>query len=156
MKNIPTSNRSNRILNNVPHMWLQKWGAMQLGFWLNSKLHSTTHVIAKWNEVRLWFYLNRTAKYNAKNGLKLHHIALQTPLGNIIVAPSQKIQLPYSMDLAEALACSRIVTFAQELSLFQVVFEGDSLRIVQAINNQGANLTLFGHVRHWGNSLTLF
>ena len=52
------------------------------------------------------------------------------------------------MDLAEALACNRTVTFAQELSLSQVVFEGDRLRIVQAINNQGANLTLFGHVRH--------
>ena len=25
-------------------------------------------------------------------------------------------------------------------------FEGDSLRIIQAINNPGANLTLFGHV----------
>ena len=25
-------------------------------------------------------------------------------------------------------------------------FEGDSLRIIQANNNQGANLTLFGHV----------
>ena len=50
------------------------------------------------------------------------------------------------MDLAEALACSRAVLFVQELSLFQVEFEGDSLQIIQAINNPGANLTLFGHV----------
>ena len=54
--------------------------------------------------------------------------------------------MPHSMDLAEALACSRAVLFAQELGLFQVEFEGDSLRIIQAINNQGANLTLFGHI----------
>lgn len=33
-----------------------------------------------------------------------------------------------------------------ELSLFQVVFEGDSLRVIQAINNQGENFTLFGHL----------
>ena len=66
--------------------------------------------------------------------------------GQIIAALSQKIRMPYSVDLAEALACSRVVLFAQELSLFQVEFEGDSLRIIQAINNQGVNLTLFGHV----------
>ena len=48
--------------------------------------------------------------------------------------------MPHSVELAKALACSRAVSFARELSFFQVVFEGDSLRIIQAINSQGANL----------------
>ena len=46
----------------------------------------------------------------------------------------------------EALACSCALTFVQDPSLFQVVLEGDSLWVIQAINNQGASLTLFGHV----------
>ena len=73
-------------------------------------------------------------------------VAIRDHSGQIIAALSQKIKLPHSVDLAEALACSRATLFAQELSLFQVEFEGDSLRIIQAINNPGANLTLFGHV----------
>ncbi|KAK7849532.1 hypothetical protein CFP56_002797 [Quercus suber] len=47
-----------------------------------------------------------------------------------------KIHSPHSVELAEALACNRAVVFAQELCLTQVVFEGDSLRIVQAVNSQ--------------------
>ena len=80
------------------------------------------------------------------SGLAGIGMAIRDQSGQIIAALSQKIRMPYSVDLAEALACSRVVLFAQGLSLFQVEFEGDSLRIIQAINNQGVNLTLFGHV----------
>ena len=50
------------------------------------------------------------------------------------------------MDAAEALACRKAVGFARELSLFSVIVEGDSMRIVQAASNKRENLTLFGHV----------
>ena len=66
--------------------------------------------------------------------------------GHIIVALSQKIWSPHSMEMAKALARNRALVFAQELSLSQVVIEGDSLQIVQAVNSQGACLTLCGHV----------
>ena len=66
--------------------------------------------------------------------------------GEIIAALSQKICEPHSVDVAEALACSRSVAFVRELSLFSVVVEGDSLRVVQAITNKRENQTFFGHV----------
>ena len=44
-------------LYTAPHMWPQKWGAVQL-----------------------WFWLNHTAKCGAKNGLKLHGTSPRTPL----------------------------------------------------------------------------
>ena len=66
--------------------------------------------------------------------------------GHIIVALSQKIRSPHSVEMAKALACNRALVFVQELSLSQVVFEGDSLQIVQAVNSQEACLTLCGHV----------
>ena len=50
------------------------------------------------------------------------------------------------MEMAEVLACSCALSFAQDLSLFQVVLVGDSLRVIQAINSLSASLTLFGHV----------
>lgn len=66
--------------------------------------------------------------------------------GHIIAALSQKIRSPHSVEMVEALACNQALVFVQELSLSQVVFEGDSLQIVQAVNSQGACLTLCGHV----------
>ena len=66
--------------------------------------------------------------------------------GEIIAALSQQIHEPHSVDAAEALACSRAVAFARELSLFSVIVEGDSMLVVQAVTNKRENLTLFGHV----------
>ena len=54
--------------------------------------------------------------------------------------------MPHSMDATEVVVCSRVVSFAKELSLFDVIFEGDSRWVVQDINNKGVNLTLYGHV----------
>ena len=66
--------------------------------------------------------------------------------GNVIGALSQKIALPQSIEHAEALATSRAVAFAKELSLFEVIFEGDCLRIIKAINTKEPCHTLFGHI----------
>ena len=45
-------------------------------------------------------------------------VAIHDHSGQIITTLSQKIRMPHSMDLAEALACSCAILFAQELSLF--------------------------------------
>ena len=66
--------------------------------------------------------------------------------GNVIGALSQKIALPPSIEHAEALAASWAVAFAKELSLFEVIFEGDCLRIIKAINTMEPCHTLFGHI----------
>ena len=66
--------------------------------------------------------------------------------GNVLSALSQKIVLPQSIEHAEALAASRAMTFAGELSLSKVMFEGDCLRIINAINKKEPCHTLFGHI----------
>ena len=66
--------------------------------------------------------------------------------GMIIAALSQNIQLPSSVDLVEALAARRAILFAQELCLAHVMVEGDSLRVITAINNPQKNRTQWGHV----------
>lgn len=50
--------------------------------------------------------------------------------GSVIIALSQKIRIAHSMDAIEVVACSRAVSFAKELSLFDVTFERDSNRVV--------------------------
>ena len=50
------------------------------------------------------------------------------------------------MELAKALAARRAVWFTMELSLFNVEFEGDYLRVILALNDLKRCNTLFGHV----------
>lgn len=44
------------------------------------------------------------------------------------------MRYPGSVDLVEALATRRAISFAKELSIHQMVIKGDSLRLIQAIN----------------------
>ena len=73
--------------------------------------------------------------------------------GCVIAAPSQKISMTQSVELAEALAARRAVAFDMELSLSRVIIEGDCLRVVQALKSLGRCNTLFGHVIEEARSL---
>ena len=79
--------------------------------------------------------------------------------GNVIAALSHKILLPKIVELAEALAAKRAVLFVVELSIFKAMFEGDHMRVVQALNAHGSCLTLYGHVieetRRLGSTMEL-
>ncbi|KAK7838853.1 hypothetical protein CFP56_019023 [Quercus suber] len=57
-------------------------------------------------------------------------VAKRDSSGVIIGALSQKILHPHSMELAEALAAHRAVIFAQELSIANILVEGDFLKRV--------------------------
>ena len=46
----------------------------------------------------------------------------------------------------EALAAQRALIFAQEISIFKAEVEGDSLKVIQALNNPKPNRTQMGHI----------
>lgn len=73
-------------------------------------------------------------------------VVIRDSSGNVMGALSQKITKPHSVEHAEALAVRRAVILVKELMLFQVCFEGDCQRVIQAINAPGACRTLFGHI----------
>ena len=50
------------------------------------------------------------------------------------------------MELVEALAARRAVWFAKELNLSSVELEGDSSRVIKALNDLRKCNTHFGHV----------
>lgn len=64
----------------------------------------------------------------------------------VIATLSQKIGLPRTVEMAEALAARRAVEFTRDLSLFDVILEGDCLRVKQALNALGGCNTLYGHI----------
>uniref|UniRef100_A0A7N2QZ24 RNase H type-1 domain-containing protein n=1 Tax=Quercus lobata TaxID=97700 RepID=A0A7N2QZ24_QUELO len=57
-----------------------------------------------------------------------------------------RVRLPQSIEMVEALATRKVVVFAKELSLFDVIIEGDCLRVAQALAASGRCNTLFGQV----------
>ena len=62
-------------------------------------------------------------------------VVFRNHLSQVIAALSQKLPLVQTVELVEALAARRAVWFAKELSLFSVELEGDSSRVIRALND---------------------
>lgn len=73
-------------------------------------------------------------------------VAIKDSVEEIIVALSQRIHLPHSSEMAKAMAVRRAVVFARELSLFEVVVEGDCLQVVTTLNASDCYKTMYGNV----------
>ena len=59
---------------------------------------------------------------------------------------SERILLPTIVMEVEMLACRRAVTFAIEVGVQDVTFEGDSLTVIRAINGGGASEAPYGNL----------
>ena len=66
--------------------------------------------------------------------------------GEAIGALSMPIPLSNSVAILEALACRRALLFAKEIGLRQVVFEGASAMVFQAITHGNSELAEYGHI----------
>jgi len=75
-------------------------------------------------------------------------VVVRNEHGEIIAAMAEKIPLPDSVFTLETLAARRAVLFVQELSLRNVVFEGDSESFIQAIRNRIFTHSSCGHIIH--------
>ena len=73
-------------------------------------------------------------------------VAIRDSDGEIIAALSQRIPLPFSMEMAKAMAARRALLFAQGPSLYKVMMKGDYLRVVSALNSSVSCNTMYGNV----------
>nr|XP_023896666.1 uncharacterized protein LOC112008569 [Quercus suber]POE55647.1 hypothetical protein CFP56_44752 [Quercus suber] len=73
-------------------------------------------------------------------------VVIRNSSGQVIGALSDKIHLPSTVDDIEAIACRSAISFALEISVEEVVFEGDSETIIKALNSDSSCLSPFGHV----------
>ena len=99
----------------------------------------------------LLFTRRKKKKKKPKNTKRERHFQLKPneyrdEHGMIIAALSQRIPLPSSVSMVEALAARRALTFAQEISIFSVEVEGDSLQVIRAINNKKLDKLGLGHI----------
>ena len=66
--------------------------------------------------------------------------------GDAIGAVSVPTPLSTSVALMEALACRRAVLFAKEIGLRQVIFEGDSAVVIQAVSQGNSASAEYGNI----------
>ena len=63
-----------------------------------------------------------------------------------MLALLEQIPLPASIEIVEVLAARRAFLFAQELRFENLVMEGDSEIIINAIKGDNMNLSDYGHL----------
>ena len=66
--------------------------------------------------------------------------------GEAIGALSTSVPTTQTIVELEAFTCHRVVLFAMELGLQDVVFEGDSLQVIQALNLDSTDHLTYGHI----------
>ena len=66
--------------------------------------------------------------------------------GQVLVALSEKVRLPASVEVLEMLAARRVATFARELGFSRVCFEGDAELVVKCLQSGSASNALTGHL----------
>ena len=73
-------------------------------------------------------------------------IVIRNSEGLVIAALLEKVTLPPFVDDLEALAWRRSVTFAMELGLQEVIFEGDFGVVYKNLTTTSPSLASFGHI----------
>ena len=54
--------------------------------------------------------------------------------------------LPFSLDIVEAMAAARDISFAQDFSFTSFLLEGDSENVIKALKSDEVSLSSFGHL----------
>ena len=75
--------------------------------------------------------------------------------GRVCGALSERTALPGAVEEVKAIACREAIRFALQLGLANVVFEGDSESITNAINSSTPCYSSFGHILDGVKALAL-
>ena len=73
-------------------------------------------------------------------------VVIRDGFGQVLASLLEQIQLPFSLNLVEAMAVARALSFAAELGFSRFVLEGDSELIIKALQNKEDSLAPFGHI----------
>lgn len=120
-------------------------------WWIKNRKQKTEQRIFVWNEgVSDICRINQLSIFDAAlfegSGCAGIRVAIRDSSGVIIASLSQKTPLPHFVELVEALAARQAVVFAQDMSIFKVLVEGDCLRVVSALRAPSGCHTLCGNV----------
>ncbi|XP_030958848.1 uncharacterized protein LOC115980769 [Quercus lobata] len=66
--------------------------------------------------------------------------------GQAIASLSEQTSLPFSPEIAEAMAATRAISFVQDLGFTSFILEGDSVNVINTLNSDEKSLSNYGHV----------
>ena len=66
--------------------------------------------------------------------------------GQAIASLSEQTSLPFSPEIAEAMAAARAISFVQDLGFTSFILEGDSVNVINTLNSDEKSLSNYGHV----------
>nr|XP_023870614.1 uncharacterized protein LOC111983184 [Quercus suber]POE88579.1 putative ribonuclease h protein [Quercus suber] len=93
-----------------------------------------------------WVNVNFNGAIFQKENLAGLGYIVQNDEGLVMAAFTQIIPLPTSVEMVEVLAACSAIGFAKELSLSQVILEGDSDTIIRALFSGGFDSSSFEHI----------
>ena len=73
-------------------------------------------------------------------------VVVRNDLGQVMGSLAEKTEIPSTMEVLEALAAWRAMTFMEELGLRQAIFEGDSKLVVKALVGDVSVRSSIGHI----------
>ena len=110
-------------------------------FWnVNSKKHgaSIPRPVVCWSPpLKDHFKINFDAAYFEDLGLAGIGVVCRDHSGQAIAALCHNLGKVQSAEMAKALVARRVVIFAMEMSLFDIIVEGDYLTVIQALLHVG-------------------
>ena len=66
--------------------------------------------------------------------------------GQAIASLSEQASLPFSPEIAEVMAATRALSFAQDLGFTSFILEGDSANVINTLNSDENSLSTYGHI----------
>ena len=71
---------------------------------------------------------------------------VKNKLGLVMVSLAEKIHMPLTLEVLEAMAARRAMIFTEELGLPRAILEGDSELVVKALLGHYSNWSCIGHI----------
>ena len=107
----------------------------------------TTAALHQWRPLEYPFFkANFDAAIFKTRSLAGISVIIRDGMGEAIGALTMPIPLANSVATMEALACHMAVLFAKEIGLSDMIFEGDSVEVIQAITQENSDHPDFGHI----------
>ena len=75
--------------------------------------------------------------------------------GQAIASLSEQTSLPFSLEIAEAMAATRALSFVQDLGFTSFILEEDSANVINTLNSEEMSLSTYGHILSLAKSMLM-
>ena len=80
-------------------------------------------------------------------------VVVRNELGQVMASLTEKLAMPPTVEILEAMAARRAMIFMEELGLCRATFEGDSVTVVKALAGDCPDRSCIGHIIKYCKSL---